>query len=366
MANYKVVFRADWATEGEGALGWEAGCPLLLEAVQVSRNVDTGKAYLQAKVLNVSAAVVGAFKASFEVVQHDGSVERVDSEMLDADVASVRSLNLPAVALSAGDVELVRGRIDWARTPDGTWSAGATPAQVSKPQPLGLSERALGERYEQLWASLATAQTEPRLRKAAESGFVAGEGWWMCPCGQPNVGRETCASCGVAHERLSDPKMQDSGALEAAADKREVEAREAACKAKRKKKAVAVAVVAVIVAAVLVAAGVLVVSHFQQQDEKQAEYDRAVHLFEQGEYRQSAIAFTALGDFSDAEERAAEANERHLEDRYNAAMEAYERGDYQRAMVEFGSLAAYAKGEELKHLQEMKDKAAEALASSES
>lgn len=353
-------------TEGDGAFGWEPVCPLQLEAIQVSRNVDTGKAYLQVKVLNVSAAVVGAFKASFEVVQHDRSVERVDPELLDADVAPGRPLNLPAVALSAGDVELVRGRIDWARTPDGTWSASAAPVQAPKPQPLGLSEKALGERYEQLWAPLATAQTEPRLRRAAEDGLVAGEGWWVCPCGQPNVGRDACASCGVAHGRLSDARMQDPGALEAAADKREAEAKEVARKAKRKKRAVVAAVAAIIVAAVLVTAGVLVVSHFQQQDEKQAEYDRAVDLFEQGEYWQSAVAFTALGDFSDAEERAAEANERYRADRYDAAMEAYEQGDYRRAISRFEELLPYATGQEYSHLQEMRDKAAEALASSES
>jgi len=113
------------------------------------------------------------------------------------------------------------------------------------------------------------------------------------------------------------------------------------------------------------AAGVLVVSHFQQQDEKRAEYDRAVHLFEQGEYWQSAVAFAALGDFSDAEERAAEANERYRADCYDAAMEAYEQGDYRRAISRFEGLLPYATGQEYSHLQEMRDKAAEALASSE-
>ncbi len=362
MADYKVVFRADRTTEGEGALGWEAGCPLLFEAIQVSRNVDTGKAYLQAKVLNVSAAVVDAFRASFEVVQRDGSVERVDSESLDADISSARSLNLTPMMLAAGDVKLVRGRIDWARTSSGDWSAGATLEQVSRPRSLGLSERALGERYEQLWAPLATVRTEPSLKRAAENEAIVGVGWWVCPCGQPNVGRKTCAVCGISYERLSDPKMQDLANLEAAADKREAEAREAASKAKRKKAIAAVAVVAVAAVAILASAGVFAASHF----EKQAEYDRAVELFEQGDYQKAAAAFSGLGDFTDAKSRANEASEKHREDRYDAAMEAYESGDYRRAMVEFESLALYAKGEELEHLQEMRDKAAAALPPEES
>ena len=41
MANFKVVFRSD--NQGaDTSPGWEPGCPLLVNAVQVSRNTDTG------------------------------------------------------------------------------------------------------------------------------------------------------------------------------------------------------------------------------------------------------------------------------------------------------------------------------------
>lgn len=61
MANFKVVFRSD--NQGaDTSPGWEPGCPLLVNAVQVSRNTDTGQCYLQLKLSNISGATVDSFK----------------------------------------------------------------------------------------------------------------------------------------------------------------------------------------------------------------------------------------------------------------------------------------------------------------
>ena len=85
MANFKVVFRSD--NQGaDTSPGWEPGCPLLVNAVQVSRNTDTGQCYLQLKLSNISGATVDSFKLQADVSYVDGASETVELNPLDADV----------------------------------------------------------------------------------------------------------------------------------------------------------------------------------------------------------------------------------------------------------------------------------------
>ena len=63
MANFKVVFRSD----NQGADTSQAGSQAVrcfVNAVQVSRNTDTGQCYLQLKLSNISGATVDKFQAA--------------------------------------------------------------------------------------------------------------------------------------------------------------------------------------------------------------------------------------------------------------------------------------------------------------
>ena len=85
MANFKVVFRSD--NQGaDTSPGWEPGCPLLVNAVQVSRNTDTGQCYLQLKLSNISGATVNSFKLQADVSYVDGANETAELNPLDADI----------------------------------------------------------------------------------------------------------------------------------------------------------------------------------------------------------------------------------------------------------------------------------------
>ena len=61
MGVYKVVFRSE---NGSGAapLEWEPSCPLVVEAVQVSRHRENRYSYLQIKLRNLTSKTVTAFK----------------------------------------------------------------------------------------------------------------------------------------------------------------------------------------------------------------------------------------------------------------------------------------------------------------
>ncbi len=76
MANFKVAYRVDMKTKGEDGLAWEPGCPVAFRAIQVSRNVNTADAFLQAEVRNVSGEEIGSFKARFNVSYEPVAIPR--------------------------------------------------------------------------------------------------------------------------------------------------------------------------------------------------------------------------------------------------------------------------------------------------
>ena len=59
MANYKVILRQSVDQDDNF---WEPGCPLIVETLQVSRNTETGEAYLQVKIKNLSAQTIDVYK----------------------------------------------------------------------------------------------------------------------------------------------------------------------------------------------------------------------------------------------------------------------------------------------------------------
>ena len=87
MANYKIIFKDEKCP-------WEAGCPVLITAVQVSRNTETSEAYLQVKVKNVSNQDVESIYATLDVKFSDETSETVSIESLDADVSTIQELAL--------------------------------------------------------------------------------------------------------------------------------------------------------------------------------------------------------------------------------------------------------------------------------
>ncbi len=117
-------------TKGEDGLAWEPGCPVAFRAIQISRNVNTADAFLQAEARNVLGEEIGSFKARFDV-----SYE---------------------------------------------------PVAMLRPKLLGLSDEAVAERSEEVWGS-------PEAVKYARRGLEEHDGWWLCPCGRLNVAATAAA-----------------------------------------------------------------------------------------------------------------------------------------------------------------------------
>lgn len=203
MSEYKIVYRADHSGAGNvHEIEWEQGCPLIFDVFQVSRNIETGEAFLQAKVRNICGETIDAFAASFQCNYKDGSAETLTVKPLDADIMTGCYYSIQPVELSQGDIESVSALICSASLPSGEWASASCPLEYPARTELGICEDALVERALQLKERGCGHSSSAALFPIEEHS-----GWTLCACGQPNVNSNRCVECGLD---LSDvPKELD-------------------------------------------------------------------------------------------------------------------------------------------------------------
>lgn len=292
MAKYKVIFRSD-NKNADTAPGWEPGCPVLINAVQVSRNTETGQCYLQLKLSNLTNEVVGRFALRAEVTYADGTAEAVEIAPLDADIQPGRAHQPDAVSLTGSDVRHVTARIASATYGNEQWMSTGKVCANTAGTPLDLDQAATAER-DRLLAGLGKNPEKYRHH------MVQGGDWWICSCGMPNVGKDQCI-CGLTRKAVE--QLEDESYLNAAAAERE--ATEKKARAKRKRRRIITTVAAAIALAVAVVAIPAGVRTAQENQYGQA-YQAAVELQESGNYIIAYERFNDMANYKDAEERARE------------------------------------------------------------
>ena len=357
MSNYKVVFRADRTDSAKKVL-WEPGCPIAIDAVQISRNTDTGEAFLQLKVENVTDHTIGGVSARAVVTYSSGATQQVDMRELDADISCGATHTFKPVRLENGDAQDATVTITGAASGGSRWESAREPEAIPKAMPLKLSETALGERK----ALLGSIGDNPNV---LSSSPARGEGWWVCGCGSINVGTERCRRCGAELQTLVS--LEDERQLEQWADEREsarvqavydeasalqgkgdiaslekaaelfesidafedssekaAAARDAISKAKRtqskrvRNNAVAfVAIVAVVFAAYFIMTTIVIPT---------STYKSALEMVEQGNYDEAIETFEELGDFKDSPEQAINAKKAK-------AINLIDNGEHDKALV---------------------------------
>ena len=340
MANYKVIYRDE-------SPRWQPGCPLKIEVVQVARDIESQRAFLQMKGRNVSGEVISAVEVMAHVTSSDGQVETVQLSSLDADVAPNGEWRPHARELSQPEV----ARVDAFVTRAGDETSFEQAIELATPEPLALSAGAARARDHEL----EEAGIKPGgLRSCV---FDAGD-WWVCSCGALNVGREDCRECRASKElllRLENESWLDERDLElryhAAADalasgkmaqmewaKAEFEAlgdymgaaesaKKCANSIERKRKknrkmaVAAIAVTAIIAIAYLVAAKLII---------PLSKYNAALTMAEAGEYEEALAELESLNGYGDS----AQQIERII---YDEALSLFEDGDYAAAYSTFGT-----------------------------
>lgn len=210
--SYKVIFRAD--TEHpfqEHALTWEPGCPLEITTLQISRDTESGSAYLQAKYTNISTEVISSFRVHIAIGYEDRDPETIVFEPLDADIERGGDFTPAAVSLSGSKALFAEAIIDEVTCSNGnTWKSEGAEKAKALPQPpvLSLSKEALAERKLQL--SELKLYSRYSLNPGVEThGIYEKDNWWVCGCGTLHIGGTSCRSCVISKEKLKELENEE-------------------------------------------------------------------------------------------------------------------------------------------------------------
>ena len=254
--SYKIVVRGSLKTpEERSQIVWEPGCPLLVETFQIARNKETGRAFLQMRLRNISDAKIERYRLQYLVTFEQGKTQTLEIDKLDEDIAPGAACEPQALLLQQGDACSVIATVLSVRTANGSWEHTVEPAPLPEPAPLQqeLTDAQRAERAASLNELSHGKAPEAALEhRAADHGT-----WWLCACGTPNVGGGPCWTCGLTPELiadLADPETLDLYAQERT-DRLEREAAELARVAQRGRRllivagliAVAVAVIAFVI-----------------------------------------------------------------------------------------------------------------------
>jgi hypothetical protein len=205
VANYKVIYRKS-LDKDRGAMLWEPGCPVLVEAIQISRDTNSGNAFLQLKIQNVSPATIEEVTLGVTVSYTAEAPEALRIQQLDCNLESGKSLALKPKQLTHGDVDGIEIDVSVVKGLELSWKSSGEPLPIPFPKLLKLDDKALQER-----ARLVSKQ-------AASSAPVEGDGWWVCGCGQINVGTDKCLACEAKY--ADSVRIQNEAMLHESVDNR--------------------------------------------------------------------------------------------------------------------------------------------------
>ena len=205
MTDNKVIFRANMLTEGERSLTWEPGCPVLITAVQIARDTMTAEANLQVRAKNVSNETISSISYTASIVGDDGAQSEVKVVDLDFNASPGEEKELKATPLTCSDAVTAVVKVQRIRMEVGQWISTTDVERLPKRAKISLVGKAAKERKQLL--------TDGRV----VDDMVQDHGtWWVCACGQINVGRSTCCECGSDKDVIQS--LEDGKALVTAAN----------------------------------------------------------------------------------------------------------------------------------------------------
>ena len=192
---------------------WEQGCPLQIQVLQISRDTESSELFLQARIRNISDRDIAACKLEAEIKHDDNAKNTFVIEMLDADLPAGKARDLsprPVGKGSVSDAGLVALSVQQG---DATWQSCARPAELPQRTLLELPKELRSIRGEALRKAGGN-----QVNKVLDGAVRDEDNFWVCACGQVNIGRRTCCSCSSAKETLesleSPDKLRELGAAQ--------------------------------------------------------------------------------------------------------------------------------------------------------
>lgn len=304
MQKYKIIFRSDRATKGKNALTWEYGCPIEISAIQIARDTETAATFLQMKVQNISDEPVSSTGIDISITALDGESVQKQIKYLDADIAPAAEKALKPQRLDWSEIVSCSAAVCYAKSSNGDWHSEQSPAPIPIREQLKLSSNAAEQRARALNVSKDHAIVSGKVQQ--------NNGWWICACGQANVARKRCCSCGMNIDLLLN--TEDESLL--LNDYNNYAKQKEKAKGLRKRGVIIASAVAVVALASAAVINLAVIPEMR--------YSEAINLAEQGQYDEAIDQLSNLNDIEKAQPAI-------IDTLKKKALADFDRGDYDSA-----------------------------------
>lgn len=356
---YKVVLRGYF--DGESSfVTWEPGCPVIVAALQVSRNKDNSEEYLQIRFKNIWNNRVELIEWSALVHFRDGSEQQISALQLDTEMGVGEVFNVKPIALEGSQTRSVDLRVLRVETASRQWISSGEALPCPSREVLSWSSDRLSLRRLYFDRGVQGALDHPiswkcscggenkntsrcsrcgtafQLKAVPCDGAVQDFGqYWICACGAPNVESDYCWSCGCSKSALIETASEET--IDAFEEwlKEEAEAEK-----KRKQRNGKIAIIAAGIVALVVAAALVIVLGVLPAIATENTYQQAQEEIAGENYQTAANLLTGIRDYKDAQAL-------YEMCEYELGLECMERGNYNLAVTYFAYAKAYKDAEEL-------------------
>lgn len=319
MQKYKIIFRSDGATKGKDALTWEHGCPIEISAIQIARDTETAATFLQMKVQNISDEPVSSVTIDIAIATTNGESIQKQIKYLDADIAPASEKALKPQRLDWSEIVSCSAAVYCAKSPNGDWYSEQSPTPIPTREQLKLSSNAAEQRARTLHVNKDDATVSGKVQQ--------NNGWWVCACGQANVARKRCCSCGMDIDLLLNTE-DESSLLN---DYNNYAKQKEKTKHLRKRGVIIAGAVAVIAIASVAVINLAVIPEMR--------YSEAISLAEQGQYDEAIEQLSALNGIEKAQPAI-------IDTLKKKALADFDRGDYDSAYETIKDLRSRGSDEE--------------------
>lgn len=248
MSDFKILFKRG----PEGAPSrWQEGCPLLIEAWQITKNISTGETWLQMRVCNVFSQPITNASIEFEGTDHNGKKEKQVLKLPETELYSGFSFEFHPTLLD-NEIKEANAYVENVTLKDGnTWTSTDEIHLV----PVERKQVSLDGQQKEARAKLLDDAGCTKSNRAINFQFESHQDWWLCACGQLNLCTERCISCSIPKQESG--AFEDQKQLEEAYEKIKEEKSE---RSKKHTRTAAIAIAAVLVCGLLIV-GIWSVTH---------------------------------------------------------------------------------------------------------
>ena len=320
---YQTIFKLPDALLLEGS-------PVLIEAGALLKDNETGSILAQLKLKNITFTPIISCKVNIRAFEPNGA------ETAGIDSFAYMDLDVPTSGVFGTQTPITMPDRQARRIEPCVTEVVFADGRVWNTEPSAWNAVALHR-------SLVTALSNTDMLKQYESDvngdarFVpeVRDGLFFCTCGEINPGTAvSCSKCGRSYRSLREAMDADTLREHLTAKQQKEAAEQAAAAAAQEKKQkrirkislIAGGSAAVIAAAVLLSVYVIVPS---------VRYGKASKLLESGSYTEAEQAFSALGDYKDSADKAAEA-------KYQQAVQLFDSGNLDEAENLLQTMDGYA------------------------